>query len=149
MPDVVCTLVRHVEPEGRRHQLADVVERAGTDCAHERLQFGERLFDRIEVRAVGRKKSQARARLRNRDVNLGLFVGGEIVEYDDIAMAERGHEDLLDVGAERGVVDRAIEHGRCRQFRGAERRDHGMCLPMAAGRVIRDARAARAAGVAT
>ena len=90
-----------------------------------------------------------RTRLLNGRAHLGLLVGGEIVEHDHIASSQRGHEDLLDVGAERGVVDRAIEHGRCRQFRGAERRDHGMCLPMAAGRVIRDARAARAAGVAT
>ena len=30
MPDVVGALVRHEEPEGRRHQLADVVERART-----------------------------------------------------------------------------------------------------------------------
>jgi hypothetical protein len=33
-------------------------------------------------------------------------MSGEIVEHDDIAGAQRGHQDLLDVRTECGVVDR-------------------------------------------
>src|SRR5207302_1617609 len=54
MPDVVRALPRHEEREHRRHQLADVVERARPRGAEERLQFGERQFNRIEVGTVVR-----------------------------------------------------------------------------------------------
>ena len=63
MPDVVRALVGHEEPEGCRHQLADLVERARTGRAEERLQFGEGQFDRIEIRTRGREESQVRARV--------------------------------------------------------------------------------------
>jgi len=148
MSNVVCAFVRPEQPEGGCDQLADVLERARPRGAEERLQFGEGQFDRIEVGAIRRQKAQERSDLLNRDAHLGLFVGGEIIEHDDIPRLQRGHEDLLDVGAEGGVVDRSIEHGRRGQLRGAERGDHRMCLPMAAGRVIPNARPAQAAGVA-
>jgi len=142
MPDVIGTLVRHEEPEGGRHQLAYMVERARTRGAEERLQFGEGQFDRIEIGAVRREKSQVRTDLLNRQTNFGLFVDGEVVEHDDIARSECRCQDLLDVGAEGGAVDRSVEHGRRGQLRGAERRDHRLGVPMAAGRVIPNARPA-------
>ena len=89
-----------------------------------------------------------RTGLLNGGAHLGLLVGGEIIEHDDIAPAQRGHENLLDVGAECGGVDRPIEDGRRGQFRRAEGRDHRVCLPMAARRVIANARPAKAAGIA-
>ena len=149
MPDVMCALVRHEEAEGRRHQSADVLERARPDRSYERLQFGKGEFDGIEVRTVGRKKSEERARLCDRRAHFRLFMGGQIVEHNDIARSQRRHQDLLDVSAERSVVDRSIEHGRGRQRCWPECRDHGVRLPVAARRVIRDAGAARAARVAT
>jgi len=148
MPDVVRALIGREEPESRSHQFADVVERAWTRGAEERLQFGEGLFDRIEVGTVGREKAQERTGLLNRRAHLGLFVSGEIVEHDDIAGAQRGHQDLVDVGAERVIVDRAIEHRRRGQRRGAERRDHGVGLPVAARRVIPNPRPTQAPGIA-
>ncbi len=148
MPDVVGALVGHEQPERRRHQLTHVFECAWPERAEERLQFGERLFNGIEVRAVGRKKSQQGSRLLDRGAHRGLFVGGEIVEHNDIARPQRGHQDLLDVGPEGGVVDRPIEHGSGRQGRGAQRRDDGVRLPVAARRVIADAGPPKAASVA-
>jgi hypothetical protein len=148
MPDVVRAFIRHEERERRRHQLADVVEGARPGGAEERLQFREHLFDRIEVRTVRWEKPQDRTRLLNRDADFGLLVGGEVVEDDDVAGSERRHQDLLDIRAKRGAVHRAIEHGRGRQLGGAQRRDHRVRLPVAAGRVIRDPRPAQAAGVA-
>ena len=47
--------------------------------------------------------------------HLGLLVDGQVVEHDDIPGAERGHEDLLDIGEKTGVVDRAVKDGRRRQ----------------------------------
>jgi len=89
-----------------------------------------------------------RTGLLNGRAHLGLLVGGEIIEHDDIALAQRGHEDLLDVGAEGGSVDRPIEDGRRGQLRRTEGRDHRVRLPMAARRVIANAGPAQAAGVA-
>ena len=148
MPDVVRAFIGRKEPERRDQQLADVVERPRTRRAEERLQFGEREFDRIEVGTVGRQESQARTGLLNRRAYLGLFVGGEIVEHDDIARTQRGHQDLLDVGAEGVIVDRPIEHRGRGQLRGAERGNHRVRLPVAARRVIPNARPAKAPCVA-
>ena len=68
--------------------------------------------------------------------------------WESVATRQRGHQDLLDLGAERGVIARSIEHGRGRQLREAERRDHRVRLPVTAGRVIRDARPTKTSGVA-
>jgi hypothetical protein len=149
MLDVVRALVRHEESECRGHQLADVLERAWAERAEECFQFGERLLDRIEIGAVRRKKPQQRSGLRNRCAHLGLFVSGEIVEDDHVTRSQGRDQDLLDIGAERGVVDRSIEDGRGGQLGRPQRRHHGVRLPVAAGRVIRDPRAARTACVAT
>ena len=57
MPDVVRALVRQKEAERRCHQLTDLLERAWAERAEEGLEFGECLFDGIEVGAVRRKES--------------------------------------------------------------------------------------------
>ena len=71
-----------------------------------------------------------------------------IMKQDDIARAQRGPQDLLDVGAERVAVHRSIEHRRRGQLCGAERRHDRVCLPMAARRVIPNAGPAQAPRVA-
>ena len=89
-----------------------------------------------------------RTGLLNGSAHCRLLVGGEIIEDDDIAPAQRGHEDLLDVGAEGDGIDRPIEDGRRGQRRRAEGGDHRVRLPMAARRVITNPGPAQAAGVA-
>ncbi len=69
------------------------------ECGDHRRSDGEAL-GHCEVGTVGREKAQERAGLLNRRAHLGLLVGGEIVEHDDIARAQRRHQDLLDIGAE-------------------------------------------------
>jgi hypothetical protein len=149
MPDVVAAFLREKEPEGRGDKVADVLERARPRGAEERFQFGEGLFDRIEIRTVGRQESQPRADLRNRGTHLGLLVRGEVVEHDHIAGSQRGYEHLLDVGEKRHGVHRPIEHRRRGQFRRPERRHDRVRLPVAARRVVARARPAQAARVAT
>jgi hypothetical protein len=134
--DVVSAFVGHEKSQSESHQLAHVVEGARTSGAKERLQFGEGQFDWIEIGTVWRKKPQTRSRVLNRLTNLGLFVSGEIVEDHDVAAAQGGHENLLDVSAERRAIDGAIEHGGGRHLARAQRRDDRVCLPMAARCVI-------------
>jgi hypothetical protein len=148
MPDVVGAFVRHEEAEGGGHEVADVLERARTRGAQERFQFGEGELDGVEVWTVGWEKPHGCASLLDGHSDLRLLVGGEVVENDDVASPQGGDQHLLDIGAERVVIDRAIEHGRGTQLGRAEGGDDRVGLPVAAGRVIGDARALEAAGVA-
>ena len=84
----------------------------------------------------------------DRGAHLRVFVDDEIVQDHDIAWPERRDEDLLHVGAETGVVDGTIEHGRRRDAGRAQRGDDRVCLPMAAGRMIAQSHAAKTASIA-
>jgi hypothetical protein len=80
--------------------------------------------------------------------DVGLLMGREVVEHDDVAGAERGHQHLVDVREETRTIDRPIEDGRCAEAVEAERGDDGVGLPVTTGRVITEARPTRAAPVA-
>lgn len=73
---------------------------------------------------------------------------GEVVEDDDVAGPQRRHQDLLDVGQKRRVVDRAIEHRRRAEAVLGQACDHGVRLPVAARRVSAPPLAARRAPIA-
>ena len=115
MSHEVATFGRSEEFQCRGDQRTDVVKRARAGRAEERFQFGEREFDRIEVGAVGREKPELGADGFDGGADLRLFVDGEIIEDHHIARLERRRQDLLDVGEERRIVDRAVEHGRRRE----------------------------------
>lgn len=126
------------EPERHRDQIAHVVKGPGTCGSDEGFQFREGEFDRIEIWAVRRQETELGADGFDRRAHRGLFVDGEIVEHHHIAGAERGDQDLLDVGEKRRIVDRSVEDGR-----------GGVRFPMTAGRVIAQARAAQTAAIST
>ncbi len=63
--------------KGSRHGLA-----------HEVLDFRKNLFDRVEVRTVGWKKEEMRARLPDHLADRFVFVAAQIVDYNDIAGLE-------------------------------------------------------------
>lgn len=147
MPDVVPALGRREEGQRRSRECSDVVERARSRGPKERFQFREGHLDRIEIRAVGRQESDARAGGFDRGAHLRVFVNREIVEDNDIAWPERRDEDLLHVGAKTGVVDGTIEHGRRGDTGRAQRRDDRVGFPMAAGRVIAQPHAAKTASI--
>lgn len=130
-------------------QIAHVVKGPGTRGPDEGFQLREGQFDRIEIRTVGRQKPELSADGFDRRTHRGLFVDGQIVEDDHIAGAERGYQDLLDVGEKRRIVDRSVEDGWGGQAIEAQRGDDGVGLPMTVGRVIAQARAAQTAAVPT
>jgi hypothetical protein len=125
-----------------------MIETTGPRRAEERLQFGEREFNRVEVRTVGRQKSDLRPDGFNRRADRRLFVDDEVVEHHDIARSQRRGEDLFDVGEETRIVDGAVEHRGRAQAVEPQRHDDGGGLPVAAGRVIVEPFAARTAPVA-
>ena len=112
MPNEIAAFRGREEANRDGDQVADVVKGPRPCGPHEGFQLRERQLDRIEIRAIGRQEAELRADGFERRAHRRLFVDGEIVEHDHIAGAERGHQDLLDVGEKRRIVDRSVEHGR-------------------------------------
>lgn len=148
MPNEVEAFRGREEPQRDRHERDYLVKGAGAGGAQEGLQLCKRQFDRIEVGTVGGQKAEPRADGFDGRLHLRLLVHREVIEYHHVARAERRHQDLLDVGEEGGVIERAVEDSGGRETLNAERRDHRVGLPMAARCVIPQPQAARAAAVA-
>jgi hypothetical protein len=147
MADVIATLGRGEEAERGSHERVDVIEAPWSRRPEERLQFGERLFDRIVVRTVRREKAEMRTDLFESGPHLGLFVDGEVIQHHDIARSQRRHQDLFDIREETRIVDGSVEdRGRTQPVK-PQPRDHRVRLPVAAGRVIVEPVAARTAPI--
>jgi hypothetical protein len=73
------------------------------------FELGEDLLDRVEVGRVGRQEEELGAGGADGSTNGFAFVATEIVHDDDVALLERGHEDLLDIGQEAPAVDRTVD----------------------------------------
>lgn len=69
-------------------------------AANEPLELGEDLFDRIEVRAVGRQIQDLGSDPFDRRLNARHFVRLEVDHHDDVVRLERRYEMLFDVNAE-------------------------------------------------
>ena len=148
MPNVIPTFARREEVEGRADKRQHVIEGSGTRRSEKRFQFGEYLFDRIEVGTVGRQESDLGAHRLDGGADRGVFVDGQVVEHDHIATVERGHQHLLHVRLKAHRVDGPVEDGGCGDAIDTEGRDYRLRFPMAAGRVIVQPRATRAPTVA-
>src|SRR3546814_9665099 len=59
------------------------------------------------------------------------LVGGQVVHDDDVAGAERRHQDLLDIGEECDLVHRTVERHRGGDAAQAQGADEGGGLPVA------------------
>ena len=85
----------------------------------------------------------------NRSTDPGHFMTGQIVQDDSIARAERGGQDLFDLGHEARAIDRAVEDGRrgelVRPQGGNDRRG----LPVAVGDFRHQAGSTPTAAIAT
>ena len=149
MPDVISALRRREPGHCDRDELDDLLEGPRSNGAEKRFQFRERLFDRIEIGAVGRQEAKMRADAGNRRTNFRLFVHREVIQHDDITEAQGGYEDLLDVCEEARVVDRAIEHGGGLDAIRSQRGDDGLGLPMTARRVVMQASPSRTPAIAS
>lgn len=148
MADVISALSGREERERFSHERGDAIEGPGSRRSQERFQFGERLFDRIEVGTVGGQKSDVCPDRFDRRADLRLFVHREVVEDDNIAWPERPDEDLFDIGKKARIVDRPIEdRGRADPL-DRQRGDHCRRFPMTTGRVVVQPRAPRTATVA-
>ena len=119
--------------EGGAHGVLKVGKGAGGGVSQVGLEFGEGHFDRIEIRAVGRKIAHARSAGGDQGLDAGDFVGGEIVEDDDVALFEFGTQHGSQIRGEDFRVDRAFDQKRSRDFLRPQRGDEGGALPVAVG----------------
>jgi hypothetical protein len=78
----------------------------------EGFEFGEDLLDRIEIRAIGREKEEARSSSLNRLCHAPYLVASQVVHDDDVSGPQRGSEALLDVSSEDLPVDRPVDYQR-------------------------------------
>ena len=85
MPDVIPAFVWREELERRGDQRQYLIERSWSRGTQERFQFGECLFDRIEIRTVRRQKADVRTDRFDGGADFRLFMHGEIVEHHHIA----------------------------------------------------------------
>ena len=99
-------------PEGEGFErladgVIDVIDGPGRSLAQQSFEFGEDLLDGVQVRGVFGQEEQLGAGLSNGPANTLALVRAEIVEDDDVARLEGGHEELLDIGQEALAIDRA------------------------------------------
>jgi hypothetical protein len=94
------------------------------------LEFGEGHFDRIEIWAVRRQVTHARSLGRDQRRDGGDFVGGKVIEDDDIARAQFRAEHLLKISGEDLGVDRAFDQKGRRDAFDPQGGNEGGTLPM-------------------
>ena len=73
----------------------------------------------------------------------GPFVTAQVVEDDDIAGCQCGHQELFDPGGEACPVDRAIQHHWSHDAVVPEPCQEGECLPVPVRHLVDQRRAAR------
>lgn len=98
-----------------------VLDGALLSLPHPVFDLGECLFDRVEVGRVWRQVPEPGASSLDHLPDSLRLVASEIVENDDVALAQGWQEKVLHISAEAFAVDRAIEDAGCRELIMAER----------------------------
>ena len=107
------------------------VKCSGGSLAECCFELGEGLFDWVEVGAIGWQVAKRRASPLNRFFDASDFMTGEIVQNDDIALAQGRSEKVFDVGQETRAVHRPIEHAGRGDLIVAKRGNECCCHPVA------------------
>lgn len=95
-----------------------------------RLEFGEGIFDRIEIGTVGRQIAEFGATGLDGLPDADDLVGGQIVHDNDVAWAQGWRQHLLDPGEEALSVHRPVQKHRCNKARERESADKSDGFPM-------------------
>jgi len=117
--------------------------------AEKALEFGERQFDRIEVRTVGGQIDQLCPDAFDRFGNARHLVSRQVVHHDDVASAKRGRKLLLNVAEKHVAVHRPVDHSRRRETSQPQRADERGRLPVSMRDVSDDALAAKGPAIET
>ena len=98
--------------EGLSEGVPEFVEGAEAFAAEPGFDLREGLFDGVEVGAVRREVEDAGVVFGEERGDTGEFVGGEVVEDDEVAGSERGEENLAEVGEEVRAGEGAVDDHR-------------------------------------
>src|SRR5215204_6153725 len=93
--------------QGRPDRRDDGLAGTNPGTTQRRLRLGEGGLNRIEVRRVGWQEDEMAACGLNQGACASALVHGEIVEHDDLAWPQAGHEDPLYERLEDEPFDRA------------------------------------------
>lgn len=107
--------------------------------AQQGFEFGEDLFDWVQVGAVGRQKEEFGAGVADGAPDMRAFMTAEIIHHDDVARLQGWHECLLNPGQEAAAVDGAFQQTRCCNAIAAQAGDEGHGFPMAVRRFCQQA----------
>lgn len=97
------------------------------------FEFGEDLFDWIEIGRIWRQEEQSCADFANSLTDGLAFVTAKIVHNNHISGLQRRHQDLLDIGQEPLTVDRPVEDARRLEPITAQSCQKGLRSPPAMG----------------
>jgi hypothetical protein len=120
---------------------------AGVGFAQQGLQLGKDLFDRIEVGRVAGQEEQLGAGGADQAAHGLALVAAEIIHDDNIARAQGGDQELLDIGAKAGAVDWPVDDAGRGDAVVAQRRQKGQRAPAALRHLGDQASAATAAAM--
>lgn len=107
------------------------IEGSGLCLSQVRLELGEGHFYGIEIGAVGWQEQEPGAFLSEAVGSFGALVDGEVVEDDDVALAQGRSKLCLDVGVESRPIHRFVDDPWSGQAIASERRNKGLRTPMA------------------
>lgn len=145
--EVVCALAWSDSGEGVGDCGDQGIDGSRSSLAEQSFDLGKELFDRVEIGAVGGQIAQLGASSFDRLSDSGDLVAGEIVDHDDVVLAQGRDDALLDVGAEAVTVHRPIEHTGCGDAIDPQGRDECRRLPMPPRNAGDEALATRAAAI--
>ena len=124
--------------EGLPEGVFDFADGAESATAEFVFDFREDLFDGIEIGAVGREEEDAGVVLGQGVGEAFHFVGGQIIQDEDVPGSHTGSEFLADVLHEEFAVQGAVDDHRGEQALAADGDDEGGRFPMAMGHGIDD-----------
>lgn len=99
--------------------------------SEQRLEFGEGVFDWIEVGAVGWEVFELGAGGLYHLAYARPLVARQVVHDDDVAWPQLRHEDPGDISLEGVAVDRPVEHPGSDEAAEGQCAYEGRCLPVA------------------
>jgi len=108
--EIVCAFFWRVKVDDAPNGGPEAVDGSLRGFSQQRLQFGEGVLNRIEVRTIGRKIKKLCARRLDDCADGGSFVAGQIIHDDDVSGRQFWRENFLDVKFERVAIDWSVEN---------------------------------------
>jgi len=128
--DVVAALLGTEGIDCFAEEVPQAVDGALFGRADQLFEFGEGLFDGVEVRTIGRQVTQFGTSGFDGPSYVNAMVRRQIIHDDHVAGLQRRYELLLHISHEHIAIHGAVDDRRRRQSRGAQGGDEGGSLPM-------------------